>query len=132
MRYHHLGYVVPNIDKACNDFAILGYCVSEVVDDLMRNIKIAFVRKEHISVELIAPINVGSPVDNILKKMGPSPYHICYEVSSIDESIECLKISGWTLIKKPEPAIAIEGEGAAWVAFLYKKSSGLIELLQFL
>ena len=127
MHIHHLGYAVDDIDTAINSFYILGYeFVSKTVDE-KRDVVIAFIRNGDYMVELISPLNQNAPVINVLKKYGPTPYHICYETASLDEEISKLKMDGWVLLRKREKAIAINGSD---VVFLYNKSVGLIEIVE--
>jgi methylmalonyl-CoA/ethylmalonyl-CoA epimerase len=128
LRIHHIGYAVRNIDAALGSFLSIGYqTIGPRVADTGRNVSIQFVRTGDYTVELIAPLNGNSPVNNFLKKNGPAPYHICYEVSDIDKAVTELKSQGFIVIENISPAPAIENLS---VAFLFKKELGLIELVE--
>lgn len=127
LKVHHIGYAVKNIDKAINVFSTLGYTVYQKTDDKERNVTIAFAEKSGYCVELISPLSEGSPVDNVLKKSGASPYHICYETVSIKDTLECLEKEKFVVISEVGPAPAI---GNSNVVFLYNKVMGLIELVE--
>lgn len=130
MKIHHIGYAVHNIDDAIESFIVIGYELVSKTDDTLRKVVIAFVKNGDIVIELISPSDIDSPIDNILEKNGPSPYHICYEVPNIDDACKMLRKEGWVIIRKPALAPAINLEGSAKVVFLYEKNMGLIELVE--
>lgn len=111
-------------------FKKLGYYEeTPVFCDKLRNINIKFVvgGGGAYRVELIEPIGENSDLGNLPKKIGEAPYHICYEVPSLDDAIDELKRDGYVVIKKPEAAIAINGRR---VSFLYGRGIGLLELVE--
>lgn len=129
---HHIGYAVQSIEKSLSAYKGLGYRqISEICDDNTRKVKIVFI--QHILsqtvIELISPLTADSPVTGQLDKMKKmaSPYHICYEVDDIGESIKSFKKRGFVPIDIPESAPALDGR---LVSFLLNKDVGMIELLQ--
>ena len=127
MRIHHIGYAVKNIDEAFKFFKILGFeKVNEKVVDEERKVKILFVKNNEYLVELIEPYGNNSPIENILKNSGSSPYHICYESKDILKDIEMLKSEGFVLISELSAAPAINNQK---VCFLYNRKVGIIEIL---
>ncbi|ENK0555897.1 VOC family protein [Clostridium sporogenes] len=128
MKISHIGYAVKDIDIAVDEFKKLGFKkIKEKIVDKKRNVIIQFMDNKSCCIELIAPLDEESPVKNILKKLGDTPYHICYETNNIVEKIDELKRDKYFLIEHPSNAIAMEGNQ---VAFLYKKNVGIIELVQ--
>lgn len=128
MKIHHIGYAVSDIAMSAESFEKLGYkYYSDIVEDRERCVSIQFMEKDGYLIELIAPLNDKSQISSILKKVGSSPYHFCYEVQNIDSEIENLLISGYVLIEKPNEAVAIANKK---VAFLFNKDIGIIELLE--
>ena len=81
----HIGYAVKDIEKAKQSLQTLGFVFGEVIEDKARNINILFGENGGYKVELVAPISTGSPVDSILTKVGPSPYHFCFTSSDIEK-----------------------------------------------
>lgn len=128
MQVDHIGYVVKNIEKALIEFEKLGYekC-STFFDDENRKVRILFVKKNEYLLELIEPKDETSDAYAYLKKMQNGPYHICYKVDNIDESIKQLVEEGYMIVKEKSSAIAFENKN---VCFLYKRSMGLIELVE--
>ena len=128
MQIDHIGYVVKNIDRAMMEFEKLGYekC-STFFDDDKRNVKILFIKKNDYILELVEPKDESSDAYSYLKKLQNGPYHICYKVDNIDESISNLVEEGYMVVKEKCEAIAF---GNKKVCFLYKRSMGLIELVE--
>ena len=127
MKIDHIGYAVKNIDKAKKQMEVLGFCFEETIADTDRNIYIAFGEMNGYRVELVAPIGEDSPVDALLEKTGPTPYHICYKSNEIEADIERLQKNRFKVTIPLTPAIAFGGKR---VVFLYSLSVGLIEIVE--
>lgn len=136
MKVHHIGYLVKNIDKAVEQFLLLGYQVVSLVDiygvgvkirDDGRKIDIVFMKSGNYLVELVSPVSTDSVVAELLKRVKNSPYHICYESENLDDDIAVLKANGFTQIDEPCAAPAIAGRR---VVFFASSKIGLIELLE--
>ena len=127
MKVHHIGYAVKNLEQSISAFEALGYTAGEITADAGRHIRIAFLQNGSECVELVAPDGDETPVDGVLKSVGPTPYHICYEVPDLEAALTELQQSRWIVTKQPAPAPAI---GGAPVAFLYHLRVGMIELVE--
>ena len=128
MKIHHIGYAVNNIEDSLNEFKKLGYkCVENKIVDKKRKVIIQFIKNGDYSIELVAPLGKESPVTNLLKKQGNSPYHICYETDNLEKEIKDLDDDGFVIISDLLKAPAINNKK---VIFLYKKEIGLIELVE--
>lgn len=127
MRIHHIGYYVPNIDKAVLGFKALGYYAEgNKTSDSERGINVLFINNGHIRIELIEKNSEKSDVDYWANGNGAIPYHICYEVSDVDKEIKELKKQKFIVIKKKNTAIALDNRE---VVFMYSKYAGFVELL---
>jgi methylmalonyl-CoA/ethylmalonyl-CoA epimerase len=127
MKMHHIGYAVRKIDEAFKYFKLLGFSIaSEVTEDTLRNVRICFIENNGVQVELIEPLNEKSPVENVLGKNGPTPYHLCIETENIIRSVSELQKNGFMLLNPPKVAPAIENRH---VAFLFRKEIGIVELV---
>lgn len=127
MKIHHIGYAVHDIDKSLKEFKKMGYEEDgELIKDEKRNVLIQFIKNSSYRIELIAPYDKTSPIDTVLSKMGPTPYHICYEVDDIDSEINRLKKEKWIVIQKSLHASALGSE----CAFLYNKEMGVVEFVK--
>ena len=100
---------------------------SEQIYDEERGINVLFLTNGENRIELIEKCTEESDVDFIAKGKRSMPYHICYEVNNMEESVDFLKQNRFIVIKKPSNAIAIQNRR---VAFLYCKECGLIELVE--
>lgn len=127
MRIDHIGYAVKNIDKAKKSMEALGYRFEETIEDKDRNIYISFGELDSYRVELVAPMEGGSPVDIYLSKTGPVPYHICYKSNDIEADIERLKANRYKVSIPLAPSIAFHNRR---VVFLYSLAVGLIEIVE--
>ncbi len=127
MKIDHIGYAVKNIEKAQKAFQALGYTFGDTIEDKARNIFISFGESNGYRIELVSPICAGSPVDTILSKTGPTPYHICYKSSDIKKDIAELERNRFKVSVPLAPAIAFSNKS---VVFMYSLSIGLIEIVE--
>lgn len=128
LKVHHIGYAVPAIDTARLEFECLGWsALGDVTDDVVRKVRILFMRLGDVTIELVAPLTDDSPIRKTLQKGSGTPYHICYEVDSLDEAEAELKAKKFIVFKKPSPAPAI---GMRRVEWFYGKNFGIIELVE--
>ncbi len=127
-KIHHIGYIVNNIDNAVGTMINLGYEIKQnTVYDKNRHIDICFLKNEYQLIELIQPKDETAVTYKLLAKTGPAPYHICYQVESIEEACKVLKKADFYPISNIEKAMAM-GEKCN-VIFLYNQNIGLIELV---
>lgn len=127
MKIHHIGYLVKKIEKAIAAFENLGYRITkEPVSDEGRQADICFLEKDGYVVELISPFSKDSVVAELMKKIGNSPYHICYETDNIDETIKDLSAQHYVMCSELSPAPALDGRN---VCFMIHPYLGMIELL---
>ena len=128
MTVHHIGYAVPDIDKALVEFAALGWkACSDVTNDVARQVKIVFMEQSGHKIELVAPLSDESPIKKMLQKGSGTPYHICYEVDNLEAAEAELKKAKFIPFKKTAVAPAIGGRR---VEFMYAKQNGVIELVE--
>lgn len=126
--YHHIGIATRDMESTARYYQLLGYSHSKIIIDKIQNVRISFLRKENAPMlELVEPINSNSPVNEILEKNGTTPYHFCYEVDDIIESISDMRQSGFIKVSNPVNATAFDDR---LICFLYHKDVGLIELLE--
>lgn len=128
MKYHHIGIACEDIDATARHYQDLGYVKGEKIIDPLQNIEICFLDHKNMPrIELLAPVDENSPVVQTLQKNGTSPYHICYSVDNLDQTIKDLKRQRFLVVSKAKPACAIDNRR---VAFIYNKDIGLIELVE--
>ena len=128
MKFHHIGYAVEDIYKSIKRFEQLGYHhESNLINDELRDVLIAFMRIDQISVELIQPKSLNSIAMPILKKYKDIPYHIAYEVKNIGEKTKELLKFNYKILLKPERAVAFSNNK---VVFIYAKNLVMVELIE--
>lgn len=129
MKIDHIGYAVKRIEKAIESFEELGFVFQPIVDDVDRNVKIAFGEKDGYRIELVCPLDKGkpSPVDPYLSNVPGMPYHICYQSGELDSEMEHMKQKSFKVVIEPKPAIAF---GGSRVAFLMSLGFGLMEIVE--
>lgn len=66
------------------------------------------------TIELVCPMSDASVVSSLIKKIGISAYHICYEVEDLVVAGDYLRTQGYLPIAEAAPVI----EGRS-VAFYY-------------
>lgn len=127
MRIDHIGYAVKDLNGSVVVFEELGFKrLGKAVLDPNRNVEIQLLENQGYVIELIAPAAEKSPIDNILKKIGCTPYHLCYKSENLESEIERLKKIGFVLIEKQDLAVALDMRR---VCFLYHIQIGLLELV---
>ena len=127
-KFNPIGVAVPEIGPTAEVYKTAGYEQTEPVYDPIQNVCICFLHKAGMpTVELLAPHDSTSPVQQTLDKMGVTPYHTCYEVENLEAAIAELRKQRYIVVRKPEPAIVFNNRR---VCFLYNKHIGLIELVE--
>lgn len=128
MKIHHIGYLVKDIKKAVEQFKNLGYSMEvETIYDTERDVDICFMVNMGYRVELVSPCSKQSVVYEQLKRIGNSPYHVCYEVSNIELEMQRLRDNKYVIMIQPQNAVAFSGKR---VVFLYHRNVGMIELVE--
>lgn len=127
-KFHHIGVAVKDIDATAYVYEQGGYHRSAVIFDPIQNVRICWLTKKGTpTVELLAPVDEKSPVNNTLEKVGVSPYHCCYVVNNLEEACSRLRKQKYIIVSKPAEAVAFCGSS---VCFLFNKNIGLIELVE--
>ena len=128
MKIDHIGYAVKRIDRALTSFEKLGFTFEPTIDDVDRNVKLAFGEKDGYRIELVAPLDKKqkSPVDQYLENAIGTPYHICYQSGDVDNEIKQLESQGFKVIIEPKPAVAFGGKR---VVFMMNIGFGLMEIV---
>ncbi|MBQ6068564.1 MAG: VOC family protein [Bacteroidales bacterium] len=124
----HIGYAVRDIASTAAYYTAAGWQLSEVFEERVQNTRIAFLRKEGFTtIELVSPLEGKSPVDNILKQVGCSTYHVCYVVDDIEQAVEDLYEEDFKPLFFPVESVAMENRK---ICYLYNMQVGLIELVE--
>jgi methylmalonyl-CoA/ethylmalonyl-CoA epimerase len=116
--FHHIGYAVRSIADVAPAL--------QIVEDPIQRVRVAFNELHGILLELVEPIDVESPISNYLR-VRHSIYHVCFEVSDLQSSIQNARRQGLYLLRTPKPAVAFDGRNIAWLTHPHL---GLFEILQ--
>ena len=128
LAFHHIGIACRDIAKTKALYLSMGYKDFPIVEDPIQRVRVCFLEKEASPrIELLEPLDHDSPVSSTLDKVGVSPYHICYEVTDIEQAITCLRKQRFILVNGPVKAPAMDGRK---IAFLFNKNNGLIEVVE--
>lgn len=125
----HIGIAVKELDEALkvygDAFGLKCTAIEEIID---QKAKVATLPLGECRIELVQPIDPGSPLAKSIEKRGEGIHHIALKVNNIELMLKTLKEKGLKLIDE-RPRI---GAGGAKIAFLHPKSthSVLIELVE--
>ncbi len=88
-KYHHLGIVVADIDRAIKSYIQIYPSYKMIAREAVKSemVEIALVSDGYFTVEFVCPLNEKSPVSAFLKK-GGGIHHVCFVTNSIDEYFE--------------------------------------------
>lgn len=128
LKMDHIGYAVRDIEKSAALYVSAGWNLSPIYEELVQHAKIAFLTKPGMNtIELVSPLVGDSPVDNILRKQGVAPYHICYVVEDIMQAVEDLYEEGFKPLFMPVESNAMDNRK---ICYLYHLDVGYIELVE--
>ncbi len=124
----HIGYAVRDIETTARLYVDGGWTMSNIYEEKVQNTRIAFLHKPGMTdIELVAPLDGESPVDNILKNQGVAPYHICYVVGDIMQAMEDLYNEGFKPLFFPVESVAMHNKK---ICYLYHNDLGAIEIVE--
>jgi len=129
--FHHVGVAVADLDKAANFYTTaLGFKItSGPFDDPIQKVRLLFLAdagRQATHIELISPNAEDSPINTYLKQ-GAGAYHVCYEVSDIQQALALLRARRCLVVSQPVPAVAFGGRRIAWC---FTPTQQLVELLE--
>ena len=130
-RLNHIAIAVVNLDEGIKVYKdTFGVEISKKLALPKHGVTTVFVKVSNTNIELLEPLGKHSPINNFLiKNPSGGVHHLCYEVSDIDESVECLSNKGYKILGDGIPR---EGAHGKPVIFLHPKQflGTLIELEQ--
>lgn len=116
-RLHHVGIVVPNLERA-----VAGYAeefefkeTTLPFDDEVQRVRVAFVRVgEYAWLEFIEPAGHDTPVTKFLTKTRGGYHHVAFEVNDIEAAVREFEAERAVVVCRP--VVGFEGRR---VAFLF-------------
>ena len=127
--FHHIGMAVASLDSAMRSYADAGFEVSRPVVEPIQKVRVAYARRNGFPVfELLEPMDESSPAAKIIKRNGGNaPYHVCYAVPNLQESVAEMRRRGFVPLARPVPGHGLQD---ALMLFLYSKDVGLVQLVE--
>lgn len=116
-RLHHVGIVVPNLERAAADYAGAFEFKETTLpfDDQAQRVRVAFVRVGGDAwLELIEPTGADTPVTQFLAKTQGGYHHVAFEVADIEAAVREFEAARAVVVCRP--VIGFEGRR---VAFLF-------------
>lgn len=130
-RFHHMGLLTGNADRAAAFLALLGYDLADPVTDPLQKatLRMARGRMGNPDVEIISPMPDNQGLLRLLKRRDDYIYHLCYVVPDLAAAGDALTAFDETAMQAtpPTPAALFEGRR---VAFYIIAGIGLIELVE--
>ncbi len=107
-RIHHVGIVVPDLEKAMGlwrDLLGLSLTKSATIQD--QGVKAALLKAGDSEIELLEPLNPDNGVGKFLSRRGGGLHHVCFETEDVVQELEAARAKGIQLIdQKPRPGLA--------------------------
>ena len=131
MRFHHVGYAVADIDRYLKEFLrplLVPSRVSPVYEDPIQRVRVIFAEvSPGTLIELVEPLDQGSPVTRFVGDARGGLYHLCYEVDDLDAAITRFRKHRCLPLAPAAPAVAFAGRR---IVFMMTPQRDLIELVE--
>ena len=129
-RLNHVGVATPSIERSVETYrALLGaMAIGEPFDLPAQGVRVCFVDAPNTQIELIEPLDDGSPIAGfIAKNPAGGQHHLCFEVPDIDVAVADLQAKGVRVLGAPR----IGAHGTP-IVFVHPKDFGglLVELME--
>jgi methylmalonyl-CoA/ethylmalonyl-CoA epimerase len=126
MKLHHIGTVTPDLGRAQQAWAQLGYePLTDVIFDPIQKARLLLLRGAGGTIELIAPASEDSPAAAAVRR-GGGLNHLCYEVDDLNSAVAQAVQSGAISVCPPVHAVLFNRR----VAFVCFRDLGVVELLE--
>jgi len=131
MKFHHVGYAVADIDRYLKDFLLPLFAparVSPVYEDPIQRVRVLFAEvSPGTLIELVEPLDEGSPVTRFIGDSRGGLYHLCYEVEDLDAALKRFRRHRCLPLAPAAPAVAFGGRR---IVFVMTPQRDLIELVE--
>jgi methylmalonyl-CoA/ethylmalonyl-CoA epimerase len=118
-RIHHVGIVVPDLEKAMGLWRdLLGLSLTKSATIEEQGVKAALLKAGDSEIELLEPLNPDNGVGKFLSRRGGGLHHVCFETEDVVRELEAARAKGIQLIdQKPRPGLA------GMICFLHPKAT---------
>lgn len=129
-RLNHVGVATPSIERSIDTYRTLlgAEAIGEPFDLPAQGVRVCFIDAPNTQVELIQPLDDGSPIAGFLaRNPAGGQHHLCFEVPDINAAVAELKEKGATVLG--EPRIGAHG---TLIVFVHPRDFGgvLVELME--
>ena len=126
--FNHIGIAVKDLKHSKKSYLDLSFTESPIGDiyDEIQNIKLSFLVNNGVTFELVQGLG-DNILGELINKNGVIPYHSCYTVENLRESVKLLITKNFRPISKEIQAKAFNN---SLIQFLYNSNTGIIELLE--
>jgi hypothetical protein len=125
IKFHHIGFVVENIQRWESNM-IYNVKIKEVYDELQNAHLSLYENFHHGYIELIQPANELAFTYNFLKRFGNQFHHICYEADSLETVDDLASKTKLHKVLDPIPAKLFDNN---LVVFYYNRNRQIVEFL---
>jgi methylmalonyl-CoA/ethylmalonyl-CoA epimerase len=105
MELDHVGVAVPALAPALAQWRpLLGEPESPPEDVLSSRVRVAFLTVGGTHVELLEPLDPGSPIAKFLESRGPGVHHLAFAVPSVERALAEVRERGGRVVDEhPRP-----------------------------
>ena len=118
-KIHHVGIVVPDLEKAMKFWRdLLGLAVvkTAVVQD--QGVRAVLLKVGESEIELLEPLVPENGVGKFLARRGGGLHHVCFQTEDVAAELSRAKVKGIQLIdQQPRPGLA------GMICFLHPKAT---------
>jgi methylmalonyl-CoA/ethylmalonyl-CoA epimerase len=127
MNFHHIGVACKDINKELDSVKFLGYQLAgDFFSDPIQGVRGCFLNGPGPTLELLEDLPGSSTIKPWIDK-GIKMYHLAFEATDLNSSIDSFKRNGALLVSVPKPSVAFDGRE---ICFLMLKTRQLIELIE--
>ena len=120
-RISHLGLAVKDLDAAIQLYeGVFGLSVAHRWVAEADRMEAATFRLGDLEIELMQPLDEGSPVGRFIARRGEGIHHIAYKVDDVAEALDSARVAGVATIDQ-EPRSG--GDGRTRIGFLHPGST---------
>jgi methylmalonyl-CoA/ethylmalonyl-CoA epimerase len=105
MELDHVGIAVPNLAAALEQWRpLVGGPWSPPEEVPSNRVRVAFLSVGDTHIELLEPLEPGSPVAKFLESRGPGVHHLAFAVPSVEAALRDVRERGGRLVDEhPRP-----------------------------
>lgn len=129
LQFHHFGLATREPGLAVTFLTSLGYKSHGSVFDPSQNVNLIWCsHAEMPAVEVISPTDTPGPVDNLLKTLSGTVYHLAFTCADLSTTLAAIEQSQRVIrLSAPRPALLFHGRH---VSFYNIDGIGIVEIVE--